>query len=269
LSDEGKAGAIKKIQSAKLSLVAPTNAREWDFNLPAKYDLHHRYANIKLFTQKANEKALDELARPRNRDAWEMGPLVVNAYYDPANNNFVLLNGILQTPFYDPSLPESEGLGAIGAVSGHELGHSIDDQGAKFDETGRLRPWLSSADQDEFHKRGEKIVARFNGAGHNGKLTLGENIGDHVGLHAAYRAAFYGKQATSKQKQDFFIQYARVWCSVLRPSLQEYMLKTNPHALGEARVNQQVKDLDGFQDSFACKKGDAMYLAPDDRISVW
>jgi putative endopeptidase len=194
------------------------------------------------------------------------------------DNVFVLPAGILQYPFYDPTLPEKLNLGAIGAVTGHELGHSIDDKGAKYDEKGRLHQWMSDKDIKEFQKRGGQFVERFAKIGHNGKLTLGENTADHVGLTFAFQAAF-GKDAfrssTPKtperleEERGFFTQFARAWCQVMRPKYREMLLKTDPHASGEARVDEQVKHQPGFQESFGCKAGDPMYLPPEDRIRVW
>jgi putative endopeptidase len=198
-----------------------------------------------------------------------MGPLTLNAYYSPPDNHFVLLQGILQFPFYDPKGSEIENFGGIGMVIGHELGHSIDDHGSQFDSTGKIRDWMKTEDHEAFKKRTEVFITQFNGIGHDGKLTLGENIGDHVGLRAAYRAAFHGKNPSLQDQKRFFTSFARVWCGMMLPKTRENLLKTDPHALGEARVNQQVMHIDGFQEAYGCKKGNALYLDPEKRVKVW
>jgi putative endopeptidase len=269
LSPEGKAAAIKKMQVARLMVVKPRNVDEWNFNPEADYDATKPLANSQLLRKKTIEKELSELKDARKRNRWLMGPLTVNAYYVPMDNTFVLPIGILQYPLYDPSLPETVNLAAIGTIIGHELGHGIDDKGAKYDEEGRFKNWMSEKDLSEFKKRGESFVARFDKIGHNGKLTLGENIGDHVGLTAAYRAAFSAGKGSVQAKKDFFIQYGRAWCQVIRPKFKDMLLKTDPHALGHARVNEQVKNLPGFQEAFACTTKDKLYLSPKDQIHVW
>ncbi|MGZ3709830.1 MAG: M13 family metallopeptidase, partial [Bdellovibrionota bacterium] len=270
LSPEGRQGAIKKMTSAKLLLVQPNSDEEWDFTPTAEYTSTRQYSNMRLLHKNLIEKHLAELSKPRLRTRWMMGPLTINAYYMPTDNIFVLPIGILQYPFYDPKLPEKTNLAAIGSVIGHELGHGIDDQGAKFDEEGRLKAWMTEKDVGEFRARGGRFVERFEKIGHNGKLTLGENIGDHVGLTFAHQAAFGGaKKPDRDSERAFFTQYARSWCQVMRPKYREMLLKTDPHAAGEARVNEQVRHQAGFQDAFSCKKGDPMFLPEAERIRVW
>jgi putative endopeptidase len=275
LSPQGRAGAIRKLKKAELLLVKPHTDDEWDFTPPAQYSPTARYANSLLLRKNLIEKEIREYGEKRNRRRWLMGPLTINAYYMPMDNTFVLPNGILQYPFYDPNLPVETNVAAIGSVIGHELGHSIDDKGSKYDENGKLHNWMSPKDLKEFERRGGQFVARFEKIGHNGKLTLGENTADHVGLTFAYRAAFGKDGATDKsskridEDKAFFTQFARAWCQVVRPKYREMLLKTDPHASGEARVNEQVRHQLGFQEGFACKPGDAMYLSPDDRIRVW
>jgi putative endopeptidase len=274
LSPKGRAGAIKKLTKAELLLVKPQTEDEWDFTPAQDYSPKDRYDNSLKLRKALIEKEIREYGEKRNRRRWLMGPLTVNAYYMPMDNTFVLPAGILQYPFFDPSLPEKMNLAAAGSVIGHELGHSIDDKGSKYDETGRLHPWMSKKDLSEFEKRGGRFIDRFNKIGHNGTLTLGENIGDHVGVTFAFQAAF-GRGFTAKTPEDleaeraFFTQYARNWCQVVRPKYREMLLKTDPHAAGYARVNEQVMQQPGFQEGFACKAGDAMYLPPADRIRVW
>jgi len=269
LTAEGKAGAIAKMKNAKLQLVKPRNDDEWYFNPTAAYAATTPLANQIALERALNGRMYKELVEKRNRDRWGMGPLTVNAYYSPSDNKFVMPIGILQYPFYDPSLPVEVNLGAVGAVIGHELGHGIDDQGAKYDDTGKLRQWMSDKDVENFKSRGRAFVEQFNGIGHNGELTLGENIGDLTGVTFAYRAAFPDGKGDKDKKKDFFLQYARVWCGVELPKMAEAKLKTDPHSLGWARVNQQMKNQSAFAEVFACKKTDAMVLPEDKQVKIW
>ncbi len=269
LTAEGKAGAIAKMKNAKLHLVKPRNEDEWYFNPPAKYTATTPLANQTALEKVQTERMFKELSENRNKDRWGMGPLTVNAYYSPSDNKFVMPIGILQYPFYDPKISVETNLGAVGAVIGHELGHGIDDQGAKYDDTGKLRQWMSNQDVDNFKKRGLAFVEQFNAIGHNGELTLGENIGDLTGVTFAYRAAFPEGKGDKDKKKDFFLQYARVWCGIELPKMSEALLKTDPHSRGWARVNQQMKNQPAFAEVFSCKKTDAMVLPEDKQVKIW
>jgi putative endopeptidase len=269
LSEEGRKGAIEKMTKAKLQLVKPQTEDDWYFNPKVSYTIDHPIANSEKLGQAFQARMFDELKTKRNRNRWYMGPLTINAYYSPEDNQFVMPVGILQYPFYDPSLSVESNLGAVGAVIGHELGHGIDDQGAQMDADGKLRQWMTDKDVKNFQARGKKFIDQFNKIGHDGKLTLGENIGDLTGVTFAYRAAFPEGKGTIEQKKAFFTQYARVWCSVERPKYQEQKLKTDPHSLGIARVNEQVKNQPAFAETFACKKGDKMVLDPKDIVKIW
>lgn len=273
LSEGAKKGAIDKMKTARLRLVKPRTAKEWDFSTPANYHPERFLENGRLFARNQELKMLRELSAPRNRVRWHMTPLTVNAYYNPSDNEFVLPIGILQYPFFDAALSDEANLGAMGAVVGHELGHGIDDKGSKYDSKGVLRSWMSTADLSEFERRTNGLVEQFNAIGHNGKLTLGENIGDLVGVSFAYQAAKLPKHLESEQDQakarDFFYQYARVWCAIERPQYTELLRKTDSHSSGKARTNEQMKHQPAFQEAFSCKAGDAMTLPSDKRISVW
>ncbi|MBL7546187.1 MAG: M13 family metallopeptidase [Bdellovibrionaceae bacterium] len=269
LSAEAKETAKKKINSCRLQVVAPQNDREWNFNPIQKYSANEPLKNQQKLRVALIKKTIKEMYAPVNKDAWGMGPLTVNAYFSPSENKFVMPMGILQYPFFDDKNTLEENLGAVGAVMGHELGHGIDDQGSRFDDKGRLKVWMSMADLTEFQKRGERMVAQFEKAGHNGKLTLGENVADLVGLSFAYKAAFKDNKGTKEDKQKFFVSYARTWCEVKRDGYREKQLKTDPHALGWARINEQVKHQPGFQEAFDCKQGQPMVLSDKDRIVIW
>lgn len=269
LSKEAKVTAKNKITHCRLQVVAPQNAREWNFNPIQRYSATEPLKNTQKLRSAMIKKTIKEMFAPVNKDAWGMGPLTVNAYFSPSENKFVMPMGILQYPFFDDKNTLEENLGAVGAVMGHELGHGIDDQGSRFDDKGRLKVWMTMADLAEFQKRGERMVSQFDKSGHNGKLTLGENVADLVGLSFAYKAAFNDGQGSKEDKQKFFVSYARTWCEVKREGYKEKQLKTDPHALGWARINEQVKHQPGFQEAFSCKAGQPMVLSDKDRIVIW
>ena len=269
LSDGGRKAAINKMTKAQLQVVKPRTEDEWDFTPPAVYSPNKPYDNKRILRKNLIAKELKEMTEPRKRERWSMGPLTVNAYYSPPDNKFVLPIGILQYPLYDPSIPEEANFAAIGTIIGHELGHGIDDKGSQYDADGKLNNWMSPDDLKEFKSRGIMFVKQFEKVGHNGELTLGENVGDHVGLTFSHHAAFPSGKETAEQNKTFYTQYGRVWCNVARPKLEEMLRKTDPHSAGRERINQQVIHQQGFYDAFSCKEGDKMYIAPKDRIRVW
>jgi putative endopeptidase len=269
LSAEAKQEAKEKMANARLQLVRPQNEREWDFHPNVKYSATNRIKNTELLLEAEFRKMLQVIPEPVNNDKWVMGPLEINAYYDSSANKFVMPLGILQFPFFDASGGEIENLGSVGAVVGHELGHGVDDMGSRFDQKGRLRQWMTMKDLAEFSKRSSKLVDQYQKLGHNGSFTLGENVADLVGVTFAYSAAFPSGEASVEDKQKFFISYARLWCGVVRPQFEEKQLKTDPHALGWARINEPLKHQKGFVEAFRCKAGDKMFLAEKDRVSIW
>lgn len=269
LSASAKEKAIAKIKLAKLYLIQPQNEKEWDFKPVKKYSSTKRLDNRLLLRKTMMDKELEDLKHEVNHEAWGMGPLIVNAYYDPSANKFVLPIGILQYPFFDANGSIVDNLGAVGTVFAHELGHGVDDQGSKYDENGKLNQWMSMNDLKEFSNRSKKLIDQFNKAGHNGSLTLGENVADLVGLTFAYNAAFPEGKGAIEDKKKLFIAYARLWCNVTRPKQEENQLKTDPHALGWARINEQVKQQKGFAEAFQCKAGDKMTLPENEMVHIW
>jgi putative endopeptidase len=269
ISDAARRVALEKLAAAKLYLVKPHSEQEWDFSPVLEYSDKAPYQNGLRLAKALKDKMIGELYAPRNREKWASPPLTVNAYFSPSDNKFVLFQGILQYPFFDPEASETVNLGSGGMIIAHELGHAIDDQGSRFDASGNTVAWMSENDLQHFHARGNGLVEQFDRAGYNGKLELGENIADLVGLSVAYRTAFPGNNGDLAEKQNFFLQYARNWCTVMRPSALELQIKTNTHAPGKGRVNEQVKHQPGFQEAFACKAGDPMVLPADRRIKIW
>ncbi len=225
-----------------------------------------------------------KLGQPIDRTEWGMLPQTVNAYYNSVKNEIVFPAGILQQPFFALTNDIAVNYGAIGGVIGHEMGHGFDDQGSKSDASGALRNWWTDADRAAFDELGNRLVAQYNAfcpldAGKtcvNGRLTLGENIGDVGGLSMAYRAyklATKGKDVPVIDgltgDQRFFLAWAQVWRSTQREANYRNRLVTDSHSPEEYRVNGVVRNLDEWYEAFGVKPGDAMYLPPEERVRIW
>ncbi len=222
------------------------------------------------------------LGKPSDRDEWRMTPQTVNAYYNPVFNEIVFPAAILQPPFFDADADPAVNYGGIGGVIGHEMGHGFDDQGAKSDPKGVLRTWWSQADVDAFKKRTDVLADQYAtfeplpGLKVNGRLTLGENIGDVGGLNVAYRAyqlSLAGKPAPVLDgfsgDQRFFLGWAQVWRTVIRDQALRNQVMTDPHSPAIYRVNGVVRNVDAWYAAFEVKPTDALYLAPEARVRIW
>ncbi len=225
-----------------------------------------------------------DLGRPIDRTEWGMLPQTVNAYYNPVKNEIVFPAGILQQPFFALTNDVAVNYGAIGGVIGHEMGHGFDDQGSKSDATGALRNWWTEADRANFDGLTDRLVAQYNAfcpldegkTCVNGRLTLGENIGDVGGLSMAYRAykiATKGKEVPVIDgltgDQRFFLAWAQVWRSSQREESNRNRLRTDPHSPEEYRVNGVVRNLDEWYKAFNVQPGDKMYIPPEERVRIW
>jgi putative endopeptidase len=225
-----------------------------------------------------------KLGQPIDRTEWGMLPQTVNAYYNATKNEIVFPAGILQQPFFGISADPAVNYGAIGGVIGHEMGHGFDDQGSKSDATGELRNWWTEQDRAEFDKRGDKLVAQYNqfcplDEGKtclNGRLSLGENIGDVGGLSLAYRAyklSLGGKEdkvidgLTGDQR--FFIAWAQVWRAQNREDTMRQRIRLGPHSLEQFRANGVVRNMDAWYEAFGVTPDNAMYLPPEERVTIW
>ena len=224
------------------------------------------------------------VGKPVDRAEWFMFPQTVNAYYNPAMNEIVFPAAILQPPFFNPSVDPAANYGAIGAVIGHEMGHGFDDQGAKYDGQGNLKDWWTPEDKARFVALTDRLVAQYNKLcpfdnGQtcvNGRLTLGENIGDLGGLSLAYRAyhlSLGGKPAPVIDgltgDQRFFMAFAQVWRSKYREETARQLLLVDPHSPAQYRVNGIVRNFPEWQKAFGVKPGDKLYLKPEEQLRIW
>jgi putative endopeptidase len=225
--------------------------------------------------------SLNRLGKPVDRSEWVMTPQTVNAVNLPAMNSMNFPAAILQPPFFDPNRPASMDYGAMGAIIGHEVSHSFDNTGALFDATGRLHNWWTPEDFKHFEASSKQLVKQYDSyrafpdLAVNGQQTLGENIADLAGLAAAlgaYHRSLGGRPAPMVQgftgDQQFFISFAQSWRDKERePALRRGIL-TDGHAPDEYRAFT-VRNLDGWYASFDVKPGQALYLAPSERVRVW
>lgn len=227
---------------------------------------------------------VDRIDEDVDRAEWHMLPQTVNAYYNSTMNEIVFPAAILQPPFFNLSADPAVNYGGIGAVIGHEMGHGFDDQGAKSDGAGNLRNWWTDSDRTNFEELQDKLEAQYNAfcpfdegkTCVNGKLTMGENIGDLGGLSLAYRAyklSLDGKEAPViggyTGDQRFFMSWAQVWRSKVREKQAREYLTTDPHSPPQYRVNGIVRNFDEWYKAFDVKPDDALYLPPQERVRIW
>jgi putative endopeptidase len=241
-------------------------------------------ANVQRAAAFELDRQLHKIGKRLDLTEWGMTPPTVNAYEDPQTNTINFPAGILQPPFFDPTKDDSVNYAAAGAVIGHETIHGYDDQGRKFDENGNLRDWWTADDAKAYEKRGDCIADEYTefvpeaGVKQNGRLTQGENTADNGGIHLALSALdtdLKGKGQSLDTKgedgvtalQRFFLSYANVWCSNVRPEMMRTLLLSDPHPLDKYRVNNVVSNMPDFAKAFGCHKGQAMVR--ENACRVW
>ena len=221
-----------------------------------------------------------DLGKPRDKSRWGFTPSTVNASYNPLNNDITFPAGILQPPFFNFEADDAINYGAIGGVIGHEISHGFDDQGSRFDADGNLKMWWTEGDRAKFDERAACVVKQFDeyevqpSLFMNGKLTLGENIGDFAGLTIAYEAfkrSMQGKPRPANidgftPEQRFFLGWAQVWAAKSTPEAERVQVATDPHALPKWRVNGPLSNMPQFREAFGCKGGSGMVRENSCRI---
>lgn len=230
------------------------------------------------------DRELGKIGKPLDRDEWFMTPQTINAYYNPGFNEIVFPAAILQYPFFDADRDAAANYGAIGAVIGHEIGHGFDDQGSKFDGDGKLEDWWTAADRAAFEKRTASLIEQYNALAPeqvpdhhvNGALTIGENIGDLGGLGIAWKAYLLSLDGQEPPVVDgltgaerFFLSWAQAWQQKGRDAEVIRLLAIDPHSPNEFRCNQIVRNIDAFYDTFGVVEGDALWLDPASRVTIW
>lgn len=277
MAPETKKEALKKVQSIIVGVGYPDKWR--DYSTLKIGD--NAYSNQIEAEKAKTAHQLAKIGKPMDKGEWWMVPQEVNAINLPVQNALNFPAAILQPPFFNANADPAYNYGAIGAVIGHEISHSFDNNGAAFDSTGALRNWWTAEDLKKFEEAGSALAAQYDSykpfpdLAVNGKLTLGENIADVAGLQAAYdayRASLNGKEAPLIDgftgDQRFFIAYAQTWATKMREAALRQRVATDGHAPGMYRA-LTVRNLDAWYKAFDVREGDTLYLAPDKRVRVW
>ena len=283
MDEPTKLKAFEKLEKIKYKVGYPDkweDFSELDMSENSTKSYFEAFQKIRKFYLKDD---LSDLDKPVDKSKWFMSPQTVNAYYSPLFNEIGFPAAILQPPFFNYNADAAVNYGAIGAVIGHEISHGFDDSGADFDANGNLVNWWTENDLQEFNSLGDKLAEQYSAIEVlpdvfiNGKFTLGENIGDLGGVHAAFDALqiYHDKYGEPDKidgysaKQRFFIAYARSWRSNIREQSLRNQIKSDPHSPGYNRGNQPLKNMDEFYSAFKVKEGDSMYLEPSKRVYIW
>ncbi len=281
MSETTKQQALQKLSTFVNKIGYPD---KWIDYTPLSIDRSKSYLdNLMAARRFRNDLNVSYLGKPIDRTRWGMTPPTVNAYYNPTMNEIVFPAGILRFPFFDNDADDAVNYGGIGAVIGHEVSHGFDDQGSKFDHEGNLKNWWTEDDIKKFQGKTNMIVDQYNNykvldtLSVNGKLTLGENIADFGGLSVAYEAfKTYSPQPKSATKIDgftadqrFFLSWAQVWRSKIRPEAQANQIQTDPHSPGKFRCNGPLSNMIEFYDVFGVKPGDKMWRPETERVKIW
>ncbi|WP_404369356.1 M13 family metallopeptidase [Sphingomonas sp. MMS24-J45] len=278
MAPETKVKAHEKLAAFTPKIGYPTKWRDYS---SVKITRDSVVANVAAANEFEYLRNLNKLDKPIDRTEWGMTPMTINAYANPVLNEIVFPAAILQAPFFDPKADPAVNYGGIGVVIGHELSHHFDDQGRKYDKTGKLTEWWTAEDVKRFTALTDKLVKQYDayepipGQHIQGGLTLGENMADLAGLAVAYDA--YHKSLGGKPApvidgmtgdQRFFLGYAQVWRAKFREPALRSQLLSDPHSPGPFRT-AEVRNVDAWYAAFGAQPGDALYLAPGDRVRVW
>ena len=280
MSEQTKSKAQEKLGTFIVKVGYPDNWKDYTA-LEIKNDSY--WANICRTNVFAHNDMMEDEGQPVDRTEWGMSPQTVNAYYNPTTNEICFPAAILQPPFFNPDADDAVNYGGIGVVIGQEMTHGFDDQGRNYDKDGNLSAWWNEEDEEKFNERAQVLVEQYDkivvldSLHADGRYTLGENIADQGGLLVSYQAymnTLKGKDVPADidgftYSQRFYIGYANLWAQNLRPQEIMRRTKTDVHSLGKWRVNAALRNIEDFYTAFDIKEGDAMYLAPEERINIW
>ncbi len=274
MSAETKTAAIGKLKAIKVKIGYPDTWADPlnGISIKTYADGGSLAGNVFAITsaQVKYEKTL--LSKPVDKTQWAMSPQTVNAYYSPTNNEIVFPAGILQPPFYDLNAPREQNLGGIGAIIAHEITHAFDNNGAQFDADGNMKNWWTESDYAAFQQKCQEVIGLYHGleiapnAFVNGVLTLSENVADIGAMAAILDVA---RNIPNVDYRKLFESNATIWRYTCTNQMYQLLASQDVHAPNKYRVNRVLVNFQEFYDTYDIKPGDALYLAPEDRVTVW
>jgi putative endopeptidase len=281
MSAPTKVQALDKLQNFGLKIGHPDEWRDYSGLQIRNGDL---FGNVERAAKFEWDYRRNRLGQRVDDKEWGMTPQTVNAYYSPVKNEIVFPAAILQPPFFDPNADPAVNYGAIGGVIGHEISHGFDDQGRKSDGKGVLRDWWTAEDAAKFEAQAAKLGAQYEaytfptlpGMAINGRVAMGENIGDLGGILLgleAYRNSLGGKPAPVIDgftgEQRLFMGWAQVWRTLWRDDALRQQIINGPHSPGQIRAFAPLRNVDAWYEAFNVKPGDKLYIAPEQRVRIW
>ena len=284
MAEETKKGALDKLYATTIKIGYPDKWEDYsEMEIKNANQGGNYYENMINSRKWDIAKNNEDYGKPVDKTRWGMPPQTVNAYFNPLYNEIVFPAAILQPPFYDYKADEAINYGGIGAVIGHEISHSFDDSGARFDKNGNLNNWWTDQDLERFTALGTALADQYSaleplpGVFVDGKFTLGENIGDLGGINAAYDGLQKyleengnpGEIDGFTPEQRFFISWATIWRTKARDEAVRNQVKTDPHAPGHYTSYVPLQNVDAFYQAFDIKETDSLYLKPEDRVKIW
>jgi len=284
MSAETKLKAIEKLTKMTVKIAYPDKWKDYSaLEVKAIEDGGSYFQNTVNIAKWNFDENMGKIGKPVDRSEWGMAPQIVNAYFNPVNNEIVFPAAILQPPFYNYQADEAVNYGGIGAVIGHEISHCFDDSGSRFDADGNLNNWWTDEDLEQFTALGKKLSDQYSAVQAledvklNGEFTLGENIGDLGGISAAYDGLqiFYEKNGRPADidgfsaEQRFYMSWGTIWRTIMRDEAMKNLIKTDPHSPGMYRAYMPLQNVDAFYTAFNIVEGDKMYLKPEDRVKIW
>jgi putative endopeptidase len=279
MSAPTKLEAQAKLRKIDVKVGYPSHWRDYGKLTIVPDDL---LGNVRRAQEFERNRRLAQLGGPIDRSEWNMTAPTVNAYYNPAANEIVFPAGILQPPAFDPAADDAFNYGSAGATIGHEVSHGFDDQGSQYDSDGNLRDWWTAEDHAKFKEKTQLLIKEYDafepvpGFHVNGALTLGENIADIAGIEIAYKAYITSLNGAAppviggmSADQRFYVGFAQSWLGKRREASVIAQVKSDPHSPEKYRVNGVVVHMPSYYSAFSVKSGDKMYLAPEDRVTLW
>jgi predicted metalloendopeptidase len=279
MGPQTKNEAQAKLSAFRSNIGYPDKWRDYSALKTKPNDL---VGNVRAAHQFAYQRGISKLGQPVDRGEWSMLPQTVNAQFSPLKNAITFPAALLQPPFFNVRAEDAVNYGAVGTSIGHEISHGFDDQGSQYDGLGNLRNWWTAEDRANFSTRAAGLVQQYSafspvpGYFVNGKLTLGENIGDNSGVaiaYKAYRRSLDGKPSPVLDgltgEQRLYIGFGIKFRTLQREDAAIVQVKTDPHSPGEFRVRGTVANQPGFYEAFGIQPGDKMYLPPEQRVIMW